>query len=128
VIRALVRQWADAKLREDNDSLVAEQQTQSTYIAGLQLALRNVNAQLEAELLDAASAARSAAQLLASVKQAHAARVAKLEQDLAVLDQANADLSGQLADLHEQLGSYQHAEAIADEARAKRYYDGLGDQ
>lgn len=60
---------------------------------------------------------------------------AQLAKDLAAereliakLDQDNAQLAGQLADAKAQLASYTLAAAIDDETRAKRYYDGLGDE
>lgn len=54
--------------------------------------------------------------------------VADLEETIRRMEADNLRLSGELATANERLASYQTAEAIADETRAKRYMDGLGDQ
>lgn len=54
--------------------------------------------------------------------------IARLQGQLMDRDAAHADLSGQLQDARERLSSFELAEAIADETRAKRHFDGYGDE
>lgn len=54
--------------------------------------------------------------------------VAELEAQLRAADAENLRLNGELATANEELASLRTAVAIHDEDRAKRYYDGLGDE
>lgn len=54
--------------------------------------------------------------------------IEELEQENRLLEAENLRLSGELFTLREKLGYYERVEAIADETRAKRYFDGQGDE
>lgn len=54
--------------------------------------------------------------------------MAQLEEENRHLEAENLRLSGELFTMREKLGYYERAEVIADETRAKRYFDGQGDE
>jgi 3-oxoacyl-(acyl-carrier-protein) synthase len=54
--------------------------------------------------------------------------LAERDELIARMDAELVEVSGRLATAEERLAGFEHAEAIADEDRAKRYYDGRGDE
>lgn len=55
-------------------------------------------------------------------------QVKALTDQLVELDEMHAEVSARLEQAQEELAGYRTAESIADETRAKRYYDGQGDE
>ncbi len=72
--------------------------------------------------------ARTLRQQVASMKDVHVKQLARRDELIARMDAELVEVSGRLATAEERLAGFEHAEAIADEDRAKRYHDGLGDE
>jgi hypothetical protein len=124
VIFNLLNRFGDASLRKKHDRMTA----QLKRIASNNLALRTVNTALAAQVQAERAGKATQGRLLAIAHDANAAkqqRIDELADRIARMDAELAQMSGQLRDALEQLAGF---EAIADETRAKRHYDGMGDE
>lgn len=134
MILGILNRFADASTREKYDAAVAATQLAESRLkvanANYERAdgnYRRANRELAAAQLDAQIQQRSADRTLAAVKDAFRKQLAERDELIARMDAELTEVSGRLQDALERLGGYEYAEAIADETRAKRYYDGLGD-
>lgn len=133
--RFLVRRWAEQAAVDIINEQTADLKAQASTLKGYSDAYTRLAKALADLQLEMASERRSAAQLLSATKDSYLRRIAELEmllarkeEQLTELDGMHAEVSARLEQAEEELAGYRTAEAIADETRAKRYYDGQGDQ
>lgn len=126
-VRFLARLAADPILRADNDRLTA----QVKRLGSANLALRLTNGALASQVISKEEGNKTLKRLLEIEKEIGVERLAELarkDAQLTELDELHAEVSARLEQAEEELAGYRTAEAIADETRAKRYYDGQGDE